>query len=1185
MMYRYAALFCLSVLPLLAKAGGGNTTLEFIENRGQWDAPFRYKAATGRGDVFLQERGFTVLVGDPANDALRDALKHGHVKTATMRFHAYRTEFVGATPHPVLAGQKPQKWYYNYFLGSDSSHWKSGIHPCMAVDYKQLYPGIAMHVGSEGGSLKYELQVARGADPSVVKLRYEGTDGLSIKGGRLQVKTSVGTVEEAEPLAYQWTADGRKTVPCYYKVSGNTLSYEMPDGWDKSLPLVIDPTVVFSTFTGSSADNWGFTATYDAGGNFYSGGIVSNNNGSSGTGSFPVSTGAFQTTYGGGGTPFSAVPGDMAFIKFDPTGATKIWASYLGGSANDQPHSMVVDTNNNLVVAGRSFSSNFPVTTGCYDNTANGQHDIVITKFNSTGTALLGSTYLGGSGEDGVNIFADENMIGSLKFNYGDDARSEVILDRAGNVYVASASSSTDFPMANATQTAKAGAQDAVIVKLSPNLTSLLWSTYLGGTSQDAAYVLALDTGQTQLYVAGGTASTNFPMPAGGGGINGSYQGGTADGYIVRYGNGGTYPYQKGTFIGKASYDQCFGVQVDLENNVYAMGQTLGGTFPVSTGVYSNSNSSQFVIKVNPDLSSTIYSTVFGSGNSINPNISPVAFLVDTCQNVYISGWGGNLGNANPNNVGTTGMPTTAGLQLPLKSTTDGQDFYFFALSKNATAQLFGAFFGGAGLGEHVDGGTSRFDRNGVIYQAVCAGCGGSSAFPTTTGSFSPTNGSQNCNLGSVKIAFNLGAVDATAQANPSAKGCPPLTVNFGNTSTNATSYTWDFGDNTSGSTSATPTHTYTTKGIYTARLIAENPNACKTRDTVFLTIIVDTNRIKAGFTPQILDSCGPYRVQFNNTSQLSATPGNTSYLWIYGDGTTSTGVNPGIHNYPDTGIYNALLVMTDPTACNSPDTFRRTINLNGRRVRAGFNAPDSVCLSSTGNVFVSTSQNAASLLWRFGDNTPTETTNSPQHFYKNAGTYTVTLVATNPATCNKVDSVQRTVKVKSLPKAAFDYDPIIPISNTPISFMNRSVNAVSYRWAFGDATGSTDKDPTHMYKRTGAYTVCLTATSSDGCQDTACKTVEADIHTACDVPTGFSPNGDGENDILYVRGAAIEELDFKVFNRWGQLVFQTDDKERGWDGTFNGKPQEVEAYAFVLTATFIDGSSVKKTGNVTLLR
>ena len=123
------------------------------------------------------------------------------------------------------------------------------------------------------------------------------------------------------------------------------------------------------------------------------------------------------------------------------------------------------------------------------------------------------------------------------------------------------------------------------------------------------------------------------------------------------------------------------------------------------------------------------------------------------------------------------------------------------------------------------------------------------------------------------------------------------------------------------------------------------------------------------------------------------------------------------------------------------------------------------------------------------------------------------------------------------------------------------------------------------MYRKTGLYKACLVAYGYEGCNDTICKMVPASVVPIIDVPTGFTPNGDGVNDILYVRGAAIESLNFRIYNRWGQLVFHTTSAEIGWDGKFNGKLQPMESYAYVLSATFIDGTTEEKKGNITLLQ
>jgi gliding motility-associated-like protein len=146
------------------------------------------------------------------------------------------------------------------------------------------------------------------------------------------------------------------------------------------------------------------------------------------------------------------------------------------------------------------------------------------------------------------------------------------------------------------------------------------------------------------------------------------------------------------------------------------------------------------------------------------------------------------------------------------------------------------------------------------------------------------------------------------------------------------------------------------------------------------------------------------------------------------------------------------------------------------------------------------------------------------------------------------------------------------------------SKNALAYLWIFGDGAQSRVKDPSHLYKKTGTFKTCLVAEGFENCNDTICKDVSALVVPRIDVPTAFTPNKDGVNDVLFVKGAAVQYMDFAIYNRWGQLVFQTNTMESGWDGTFNGIPQPMESYAYVLNATYINGETESKRGNITLL-
>ncbi len=1188
----YILLFCLLTY-ITSVSFAQSAPTEFIENKGQWGEWVKYKAKTIAGEMFLENDGFRYILSDAANTEKVDSFHHGLLsEKPKLKFHVYKMTMEGANT-PQIKGVKQQSNYYNYFMGNDPKRWKGDVHPYLGLEYNNVYKGIDMHVSSEGTALVYEFFVQPGGNVNDIRLRFDGQERMYInEKGNLVIATSVGEVKEMKPYVYQYINDEKVEVACNYKLVKNVLTFDVPNGYDHSKMLIIDPVTYWASFTGSTADNWGFTATYDNAGNFYMGGIV-NCLAIAGGGAFPVSPGAYQTTFAGGqGADAIQFGSDIAIMKLNPSGTSRIYATYIGGQNNERPHSMIVDGAGNLVIAGRSLSPDYPVTAGAVQTVKNLGSDIIVSKLNPAGSAMVASTYMGGSGNDGVNFDSTELFYGHLKFNYGDDARSEVQVDNVGNIYVTGCTESPDFPVTpTAIASVGSGLQDGVIFKLNPTMTTTLWSTYLSGIGDDAGYVLAFNSTQTSVYVAGGTNSTNFPV--GTGGWQPTYMGDSADGYILKFRNSPPYNVQRGTFVGTANFDQVYGIQVDFNDNVYVMGQSLGGTFPFTTGVYINPNSSQFIMKMDSNLTTDLISTVFGSGDPLHTNISPVAFLVDTCENVYVSGWGGNImGVASLAHSGTTvGMPTFAPApETPIQTTTDGFDFYFIVLGPAMTSLRYATFYGRVGtggLGEHVDGGTSRFDKAGVIYQGICANCGGpgSAPFPTTTGVWASTMPSPNCNQAGLKIAFNIGPVDVNITAGPTTSGCAPLTVNFFNATTNGLSYVWNFGDGSAPVTTFAPTHTFTAGGTYTVTLASSNSNACfRTDDTAYIIINVDTNKIDPSFTYVVTESCDPYIAEFTNTSTTNITTGGApSYVWWFGDGTSFTGTTPPPHNYPDTGTYTVLLIMDHPDACKRPDTVQQTIRITSLRVAAGFDIPDSLCL---GQSFVPTggSSNATSYFWDFGD-TVTSTAPLPPHTYLSVGTYTVTFVAQNPGSCNGADTMQHIITILPTPIADFTFTPLSPEPNIPTTFTNRSINATRYVWDFGDDTKSTEVNPVHQYNKTGNYKVCLTAYNNSNCPSIACKTVPSDVLPLVGLPTGFSPNGDGKNDILFVRGAAIKTMNLKIYNRWGQLVFESNSQDVGWDGTFNGQPQPLEAYGYVLNVSFIDGTAKLLKGNITLLR
>ena len=790
--------------PLEKVTPTANTKLFFEENKNQWPSQVKYRVDIPGGNVFLEKNTLTYNITENVDF-------HGFTRNpmdpVTVHSHAWKVNFENSNPNVLVTGYDPCTFVRNYYLGDDPGKWAENVQVFWGVNYENIYSNINIKFYNSDSHLKYDFVINPGGDYRNIKMNYVGTDGLSIEYGHLYIKTSLGTLLEQKPYAYQLVNGARVEVPCQYVLHGNNLSFSIKGNYNASLPLVIDPTLIAATYTGSTADNWGFTATYDNAGNIYTGGIAS-------SAGYPTTPGAAQLTFGGGGSGGNFYAFDISLTKYNPTGTAIMFSTYLGGANNEQPHSMYVSSANELFVVGRTWSTNFPTTAGAYDVTQNGGGDIIVSKLSPTGS-MMASTYVGGSGDDGVNYDSYFYGFGQTKFSYADDGRSEIILDGNSDVYVAASTKSTNFPTSpGAYDASLGGLQDGCVFKLNNTLSSLVFSTFLGGSSYDAAYGLKLDPSSGNLYVTGGTTSSDFPTTAGV--LHSTFQGGTTDGYISELNSTGT-ALVASTFLGTSADDQSYFLERDASNNVYVFGLTRGA-YPTTAGVYKNANSAQFIHKLNGSLTSTIFSTVVGTG-SLNPNISPTAFLVDSCESIYIAGWGRCTQFQNPNPNTVLGMPITSNAQ---QSSTDGCDFYFMVLTPNAKSLWYGTFYGENGGSEpdHVDGGTSRFDRRAFIYQSVCGSCGGTDNFPTTTPAWSKTNNSSNCNNAVVKMDVSVHPIAKANLTGPTV-GCAPFMVPFNTTGSSASDFIWNFGDGSPADTVANTSHTYTAVGTYTVTLYA----------------------------------------------------------------------------------------------------------------------------------------------------------------------------------------------------------------------------------------------------------------------------------------------------------------------------------------------------------------------------
>jgi gliding motility-associated-like protein len=1241
---------CLSLLVQLGLA----QVVHFIENKGQWPSQVKYSAATENGRTFFENNAFTHHFFDLSEIAKAHA---GKEFEPVMRGHVFRQVFRNAHPEKVVADAF-QQTRYNYFLGNDPLKWGRDCREAKGFRYHNFYSGIHLHVYQNDFFMKYDWEVQGGASPAQIQWTYEGTDDVRVEDGRLIVRTALGEIVEQIPIAYQMIpmegeAAGNNPpwkvrVDCAFVKNGNTISFRVGK-YNPRYALIIDPELIFSSYSGSFDDNFGFTATYDSQGNLISGSSAFGQG-------YPTTLGAYQTVWGGGDGQGSLAGTDMAISKYDASGTFLQWSTFLGGANDDLPHSLISNSNDELIVLGTTSSVNFPVTAGAFDNLYNGGDnfapfgigvqyvngsDIIVAKLNVNGNTLEASTFVGGSGNDGVNTAV------GLKFNYADEFRGEVDLDANDNVYVVSSTYSNNFPTVNAFQSSLGGLQDACVFQLSSDLSQMIWSTYLGGSDDDSGFSLAEDNAGN-VFVCGGTQSVDFPLV--GNGFGQVFNGGNSDGWIAKLNPSGT-SLLTSTYFGSNVFDQLYFIETDNVDDVFVYGQTraTNSTFVVNAA-FSQPNSGMLVTKFPNDLSSIVWSTVFGTGGG-EPNLSPTAFLVDVCGKIYLSGWGGAVNEYSTMEAGyTTGLITTPDA---FQTTTDGSDFYLLVLEADASAVTYASFFGGNISAEHVDGGTSRFDRKGIIYQSVCAGCGGNSDFPIFPPNAVSAINNNSCNNGVFKYDFQLPLTVANFHAPPLL--CEGSTIQLVSTSSLAASVQWHFSDDNSTVFGNSVVHTFNAPGTYTITLTAQNPITCNAVDTISRTITVVAPIVE---TLADVTVCSGIPVQLG---QVSADP-NAVYLWTPNDGNLSdvngplpifTGGSNASYQLlvqhdvcTDTLTQNVVVPQLELTLPNdtslcvpnnvdltaainpangsliwsaSPD-FSSPLNSNtqdlsinvfvngmqtyfAQLTSQGCTVEDSVsvfmvgdqatsqgdftaCYGDTVSLSVLNPNPTFNYQWQSNAQLLSGQGTSSVEFIITAGT-TVSVSAATPSGCFAQDTVQVAVSALNASTIEATATPTVVLVGTNVQLNASPVNAgYNYVWTPNIGLSNANiHNPNAFVETTTTYYV----TVADGdCVQQDSVTVRV-VDFICGrptvyVPNAFTPNLDQANDWLYVRGNFITELNFKVFDRWGELVFETQDQSVGWNGYYKGKKVDPAVFVYYLRTVCEGGEIYFEEGNITVL-
>jgi len=729
-----------------------NLPLSFEANTGQADKDVRFLSRSKDHGLYLTGNEAALVLCRGSMDRVQPNPRRAIRKP--LACDVVRMQLAGANSKADPVGEEQLPGTVNYFIGSDPAKWHTSIPTYAKVRYSGVYPGIDLVYCGTQRRVEFDFVVAPHADPRAIRLRFSGPNRLRLAAnGDLILSTASGSLRLCKPSIYQ-EVNGRR-VPStgrFAVLAKDTVGLRL-GSYDRNRELVIDPVLEYSTFLGGSGDakqaligGWASAVTVDAAGDAYVTGATLSTD-------FPVTPGAFQTTNQAG-----ANGGSNVFVtKLNATGTELVYSTYLGGSMGDQGNAIAVDAAGDAYVTGGTYSNDFPVTTGAFQTSnkgaANGGNAFV-TKLNPTGTALVYSTFLGGSlstsgsgialdaagdayvaGQTNATDFpvtagafqaknnaaasqtsnafvAELNPAGSALvyssylggsgapiINGGigacwsaqgpreEDGATAIAVDAAGNAYVTGAAVSTDFPVTAGTYQTQnnAGANqitNAFVTKLNPTGTALVYSTFLGGSgfmcadilgghayAGDASLALAIDSAG-DAYVAGIAFSSNFPVTQGAFQTSNrfSYKGeGGPNAFVTKLNPSGTAlvysTYVGGSggfiFIVPEGYvfggDQATGLAIDTLGNAYIAGSTASADFPVTAGAFQSTNNypvdsgyNAFVAEVNPAGSALIYSTYLG-GNGSNPNVESSETLVaigdvanglarDGSGNVYVAG-------------------------------------------------------------------------------------------------------------------------------------------------------------------------------------------------------------------------------------------------------------------------------------------------------------------------------------------------------------------------------------------------------------------------------------------------------------------------------------------------------------------------------------------------------------------
>jgi hypothetical protein len=633
--------------------------LAFEANEGQTDPQVKYLARGNGYTLFLtpadavfsfESQGKQhALLGNNAGKISEAKNSRPHPAREDAK-SVIRMHLAGGNPQPAIMHGETLAGVTNYFVGNEPTKWHGNVPQYSAISYDNIYPGVKMVFHGQQRQLEFDFVVASGADPARIGLDFSGARRLSTDHqGNLILASSAGSLLLHKPIAYQQEKNGeRHEVDAGFVLKASDEVGLKLGAYDRSRELVIDPSLTYSysTYLGGTAEDDAYAVAFDSSGNAYVTGQTKST-------TFPTKS-PFQASDAGGFDAF--------VTKLSPDGSTLIFSTYIGGTSDDSGNAIALDASDNVYVAGGTKSLDFPHTAGAFQLAfGGGSVDAFALELSSTGSTLIYSTYLGGSGDDVANGLA---------------------VDATG-AYIVGQTGSPNFPTHLPLQAALVGTSNGFVTKLDTAGSAEVYSTYLGGGTGDLASAVAVDsTGNA--YVTGATQNPTFRTTPQAFqtkcGTDGTCNGGLDDAFVsVIKPDGSNFKYS--TFLGGSNADVGLGIAVDASLNAYVTGSTASTDFPPKSplqGTYGGGISDAFVTVLNPAGRALVYSTYLGgSQNDIGTSIA-----LDGSANAYITG-----------QTGSSNFPMANAVQGTIGGLNDA---FVSEINHSGSALLFSTFLGGS---------------------------------------------------------------------------------------------------------------------------------------------------------------------------------------------------------------------------------------------------------------------------------------------------------------------------------------------------------------------------------------------------------------------------------------------------------------------------------------------------------